>query len=362
MNTSARPVITGTSDTERGDGMRKVNGKGFDDEQVRLARVWAELYDQKGWQPLPSRPDDKRPWLPSFAQWWEGGGPSAGWLWDHHPSGNIQVMCGRWWNLAVIDLDGEQGIEAFERMCVERGVRMPYTWKVTNDRTRGVHLWFTLPEKFRNGPRIPRRRLWGIWDEAQSDGKGGWSPRANIELLCDGCLVMAPPSVHPTKGTRYQFHRGQSPHEMRYPAQMPLWLLVMPSAEEAIKPKKKFPQWSGSREHAKFNSVKPEWLPCTPTQVKMAIHDKADLVTRWGVRLPTRKTNEAGWIKCHDFDRPDEHLSASFNPRTGQFWRPLVGTVCLFRLAVEMNIYPDWRAACTDLAHQYLPHLFRKAK
>ncbi len=337
-----------------------VNGKSFDAEQVRLARVWADLYDRKGWQPLPSRPDDKRPWLPSFAQWWEGGGPSADWLWDHHPSGNIQLMCGRWWNLAVIDLDGEAGIEAFNGMCAERGVPVPYTWKVTNDRNQGVHLWFSIPERFRKGPRIPRRRLWGIWDAQMNKGKGGWEPRANIELLCDGCLVMAPPSIHPVKGTRYQFHGKQSPLSMK-PAEMPMWLLTMPSAEESIRPKKKVEPWFHQKD-TRFRNVNPEWLPCTPTQVKQAIYDKLDLVESWGIRFPHRRPNEAGWVKCHDFDRPDDNPSASFNPTTGQFWRPMVGTVCLFRLAVEMNIYPDWRMACTDLAHQYLPHLFRTRK
>lgn len=330
-------------------------------DQVRKARKWAEFFDGKGWQVLPSRSDDKRP-KTTFAQWWEGGGPSAGWLWDHYPSENIQVMTGRYWNLCAIDLDGEKGIEAFQQMCADHGVKMPFTWKVTNDRTQGVHLWFSLPDRFRKGPRIKSRRLWGVWDQTLKEGKGDWQKRANIELLCDGSLVMAPPSIHPVKGTRYQFHRGSSPHEMSYPAQIPLWLLTMPSADETIRPKKKVEPWFQSREPGSFRHVKPEWLPCPPSQVKQAIHDKASLVVRWGIRLPTRKTNEAGWIKCHDFDRADDHLSASFNPRTGQFWRPMVGTVCLFRLAVEMNIYPDWRAACTDLAHQYLPHLFRTRK
>jgi hypothetical protein len=333
--------------------------KRFSAEQIRMAKFWANIYHQKGYQPLPSRPDDKRPWLPKFSHWWEGGGPSAEELWRNHPSGNIQVMCGRWWNLAVIDLDGEKGIEAFDGMCAERGIRMPYTWKVTNDRTQGIHLWFSLPDRFRKGLRIPRKRLWGIWDATLNDGKGGWESRANIELLCDGCLVMAPPSTHPVKGTRYQFHRGQSPKEMPYPAQMPLWLLTMPSAEDSIRPKKKAEPWFRSRP---TRNVKPEWIPCTYTQVKQAIHNKTDLVESWGIRFPHRRENESGWIKCHDFDRSDDHPSASFNPTTGQFWRPMVGTVCLFRLAVEMNIYPDWRSACTDLAHHYLPHLFRTRK
>jgi hypothetical protein len=336
--------------------------RGFFPEQLDLAREWAKLYEKKGWQPLPSRPDDKRPWLPSFAQWWEGGGPSADWLWANHPSGNIQVMCGRHWNLCGLDLDGAEGIEAFEQLCMDKGVRVPYTWKVTNDRTQGVHLWFSIPEKFRSGPRIPRRRLWGVWDKTLKDGKGDWKGRAAIELLCDGCLLMAPPSIHPKKGTRYQFHRGQSPHELKYPAPIPMWLLTMPSADESMRPQKVVPGFhSGAlKPRGQFRDVKGDrWLPCTPTEVKNAIYDKVTLVEDWGVRFPHKRVNPAGWIKCHDIDREDKHTSASFNPRTGQFWRPLVGTVCLFMLGVELNIYADWRAACTDLAHQFLPHLFK---
>lgn len=327
-------------------------------DQVRKARKWAEFFDGKGWQVLPSRSDDKRP-KTTFAQWWEGGGPSAGWLWDHYPSENIQVMTGRYWNLCAIDLDGEKGIEAFQQMCADHGVKMPFTWKVTNDRTQGIHLWFSIPARFRQGPRIPRRRLWGIWDAEANQGKGAWSSRAAVELLCDGCLVMAPPSIHPKKGTMYKFHQGQSPFEISYPSPIPLWLLTMPSADQTMKPKSPVKEWEPKHRGSYAGPRSKDWLPCTPTQVKNAIQDKWGLAKSWGLRIPTRVTNDAGWIKCHDFDRPDDHLSASFNPATGQFWRPMVGTVCLFRLAVEMNIYPDWRTACTDLAHQFLPHLFR---
>jgi hypothetical protein len=171
---------------------------------------------------------------------------------------------------------------------------------------------------------------------------------------------MAPPSIHPKKGTTYLFHDYPSPHKLEYPSEIPIWLLAIPDANEAIKPKKHPELWRPRNGTPK--NVKPEWLPCSPQQVKNAIQDKLDLVARWGIRFPNRHRNEKGWIRCHDFDREDRNPSAAFHPDTGGFWRPGVGVVCLFKLGVEMNIYPDWRAACTDLAHHHLPHLFRTRK
>lgn len=334
--------------------MGKVNG--FYPEDVDLCRSWAKTYQGMGWLVLPTRSDDKRPAVKSYAQWWEGGEPSVDDLWREHPSGSCQVGLGTSRNLLVIDLDGPEGIEAFAQMCADKGVKTPYTWKTTNDRTQGMHLWFSIPRKFRTKP-IRKRRLWGKWDDTLNQGKGGWSPRANIELLCDGSLVMAPPSIHPKRGTRYKFFVGCSPREITYPAPIPLWLLLMPSADVSIRPKP--PQEAFQKPQGRFRNVKPQWLPCSPGEVLRGIQDKTSLVKSWGLRVPNRLPNEAGWIKCHDIDRPDNDPSASFNPTTGSFWRPDVGTVCLFRLAVELNIYADWRAACTDLAQQYLPHLFR---
>jgi hypothetical protein len=319
---------------------------GFTAEQVALARDLASVYESRGWQALPSRRDKKAPMCP-YAHWWEGGGDRVADLWRRWPSGSVQVMLGRHWGLCVLDLDGQEAIDRFAVLCAERDTREPKTW-VSSSGGGGRHLWFTLPTEAIRGPEMGRRRLWGLWDDVAGD----WEPHKGIELLCDHCLVMAPPSIHPVTGTRYRFHRGNSPREQRMPARLPAWLWAMPAVEMRTIVRIPLPE----RPKAPFKPVAcPERLPYRPGDVRAAILDKIALAEEWGLRIASRKPNAAGWIKCHDTDRPDNHPSAMFNPETGRFWRPGGRSICLFRLGVELGVYSDWRACCHDVALRFLP-------
>jgi hypothetical protein len=341
--------------------MGRING--FDVEQVDFAKTLATRYEGLGYQPLPSCLDEKKPMIP-FARHWEGGLPPVKELWERHPSGNIQLMTGRYWGLCVIDLDGAEGIEAFRAMCRARGTSEPRTWVVSNHQKESRHLWFTLPYALKNSRQpLGRKHLWGIWDESLNDGKGGWKKRAGIEFLCDKCLIMAPPSIHPVKKTRYAFIKGKGPDVIPRPAILPTWVLTL----EGMQPKKVEEKSEHVfRDPSKVKPVedKPSKLPCTIDQIKEAIPFEYQ-ARLFGLRPTDKPTNSDGWKACHDIDRPDDNPSAYWKPETGQFWSPRFDdgrAIGFFDLAVELGHYANWYDCCVDMGRKYLPHLFRQAK
>jgi hypothetical protein len=354
--------------------MAKVNG--FTPDEIARALTWAERYGMRGWTVLPSkRSERKMPLLPSYAEYWDGGAPGVEYLWSKWPSGNLQVVTGRNQGkqgpkgpggLAVVDCDGERGIEAFKRLVADHG-GIPRTWISSRDVRKGLHYWFRLPEWARLGPDMPRRILWGVWDpNGGQHGTGGWEKRAAIELWCDRCLVMAPPSTHPVTGQMYRFHRGNDPVTIPYPAVAPAWLLGL-DAERDIRPAppaSTFTRPEPMRRRHREDSP----LPAAPGLIRDQL-PRLEIIQRWGIRIHSFRANMKGWIRVHEFDKEDTNASAMFHPATGRYWRPrgfppdipTGRSCCLFRLGVEMGNYADWRSCCLDLAQQYLPHLFKRS-
>jgi hypothetical protein len=81
---------------------------------AEIAKKWAYFYKLRGWQPLPSRPDAKRPFT-RYSQWWDEPAPED--LFERFPSPSLQLMTGRRWRLLVIDLDGDEARERFRAMA-----------------------------------------------------------------------------------------------------------------------------------------------------------------------------------------------------------------------------------------------------
>jgi hypothetical protein len=98
----------------------------------------ARFYRDRGWNPLPSRADAKRPDLPSYAAYWTS--PIGPEVLDRWSAPNIQLMCGVHWGLAVVDLDGPEAADAWQAMTLYRSC--PLTWTV---RTGGGGLHFWVP-------------------------------------------------------------------------------------------------------------------------------------------------------------------------------------------------------------------------
>lgn len=324
-------------------------------QRVALAREWARVYREMGYQPLPSdpRPQDetgkekrKKP-LCHYAQWWEA--PADPDLFDRFATTNLQVMTGRHWGLCVLDLDGEAAVEH-----VERNWRpLPRTWTSwhSGGGRASRHLWFSLPPGLTEERR--RSRLWGVWDGEAREGKGDWQHHTAVELLCDRSLVMAPPSIHPKTGNPYGFLRDRSPFAkgLQRPAMLPEWVWRMPHME-APRP-----------------GPEPELVPLARPRAQKTAGGKADwrhvldslpskryVAAQWGLRFARNGSESDGWVSVHDFDREDRNPSARFNVESGRFWRPGMGqsqTLSLFELGAEMGHYRDWSECLDALADHY---------
>ncbi len=296
----------------------------MDEDGVRRARVWADVYKSLGYQPLPSRMDEKRP-MTFYADLWEKKAPDN--LFNKFETTNLQLMTGRHWNLAVLDIDGPEAADHVWR----KWPLLPRTW-VTGTGGGGEHWWFWIASD------LPERRKTMLW-RGEGDHSG-------VELLVDRSLIIAPPSVHPRTGKRYQFmSAGRAPHMMERPANLPRWLWDMPAVEKPsayeprvpLPPRRMPPEGSVDRRH-----------------VMDAIRDKAAVARAWGLRFATNPMGASGWVSVHDPDREDRRPSARFHPETGRFWRPGLPSISLFDLGVVLGHYPDWVACKDDLASRYL--------
>jgi hypothetical protein len=340
----------------------------FTPDRIAFALSWAERYEAHGWRCLPSRCDDKRPLLPAYAHLWEGPFPSVRELWGRYPSGNIQLMPGREAGLAVVDVDGEEAIRAWNRLFDERGASIPRTWISSRDEKAGRHYWFRLPRPLRRGPYLPKRLLWGVWEPEANGGRGAWRKRAGIELLADRSLVMAPPSIHPKTGQTYRWHRGNDPHCLPYgPATLPSWVAELDAAEDC-RPRDITHCVISDRPEPKLIKIDGEvMLPAAPSVIRGML-PKLQIVEReWGVRIADYRTNHKGWMRARKIGVEDRDPSAMFNPVTGRFWQPdgfppTVGegrSICLFGLGVWLGHYATWKECAFDLARRYLPELFK---
>jgi hypothetical protein len=299
----------------------------FTDMDIQAARTMAEFYASRGMACLPSRIDAKRP-LVRFKQYQEADCPPD--LMTKFETPNMQIMLGVSRRLMVIDLDGPESIKWFDSLNYFK----PKTW-VTHSGGNGQHHWFLLPPNWQRPLR--KAVLWA------GDGK-----HSAAERLCDGSLIVAPPSIHVVTGERYRFRSpAESPKKLPYPAIVPRWLLdlppITPEIAPIVRPTRKFqiPISVDSQGH---------YRAC---DVREAIPDKIKLAASWGVNFGSiDKTRE--WVPCHAFNRDDKVKSAAVSKVTGGYNDKGSGLrLGLFDLAVALGIYTDWRDAVADLGQIY---------
>jgi hypothetical protein len=316
----------------------------------------AAYYRTFGWNPLPSRPDAKRPWI-SYRRYWDRPYPAKEFdriataraaEWGHC---NLQLVTGARWGLACVDLDGPEAMETWA--ALSRFRPDPETWRVesygTSGEIRGVHLYYTLPPGV---DRCPSRRLWGVWDHDADD----WAKRMQIEFKGDLGLIVAPPSRHKDAGCLYAVRSGfgASP-----PAELPAWVLSLPpcNAPRPVLP----PRLSPSR-----TEMRPVDLPRGAgyfydwRDVLRAIPDKIGVIQSWGRIEFTGRRRAPDAEECHAWERKDSDPSAMVNVDTGRYFSPWIGegtghrSLGFFELAVALGVYGDFHSAVHDLGRRHL--------
>lgn len=282
---------------------------------VAVCRERAEFYRLRGYNPLPSRTDEKRP-LIKFADKWEACLlPSE---FDRHETTCLQLMTGRAWGLLVIDLDGPEAIERWKGMG-----RTPRTW-ISHSGGGGRHVWFTIPKQ---GRPLPKAILW------KGEGK-----HEAIERLGDRSLVMAPPSIHPTTGRRYTWlDRDNSIYGCGMPAECPAWVLRLA------------PVAAPARVATTTSPVGPriDWREA------ISRLDIPSLVRAWGLRT-VGTPRSSGWLPCHAFDRDDARPSAAIHVDSGYYVDSGSGErMSIFDLAAALNAFPSRDEAFKELGGRY---------
>lgn len=312
---------------------------------LATTREYAAFYKARGFQPLPSRMDSKRPMI-RFADLWDTKADEN--LFERFETTNLQLMTGRHFRLLVIDLDGQDARDRWSTMG-----RTPTTW-TTHSGGGGWHLWFRLPANY--PIELPKAFLWQS-DERRDAIKHNMAnpddkievPHAAIERLCDKSLVMAPPSIHPTTGERYRFESPRtSPKRLPMPADCPDWILRLKPLEA---PRPELVMHSGE--------IRVPIVVTTSNQhfdrddVINAIRDKGEVARQWGLRIAGKPT-EKGWQPCHAVGRKDRTPSAALHLASGIYVDQGSGIRMSFLdLGVAMGVYGDWQDALHDLGSKY---------
>jgi putative DNA primase/helicase len=132
----------------------------------------------------------------------------AGW-WGKWPNANIGLPTGEVNKVWVLDIDGDEGKEAFDGLVAEHGEIPETSQSITGN---GRHIIFKHPgEKVKNSVR--------------NLGKG-------LDVRGDGGYIVAPPSIHPT-GHQYKWDPGL---QDCLPTDAPDWLLKLVVKNEPTPP------------------------------------------------------------------------------------------------------------------------------
>ena len=300
------------------------------ESDVKLCKDMAAFFRSRGYNPLPSRTDAKRPNLDRYADKWAACLlPSE---FDRHATSCMQIMTGRTWGLLVVDLDGPEAIERWATMG-----RHPRTW-VSHSGGGGRHVWFSIPTV---GRPISKTVAW--------EGEGDHSA---IEILCDKSLVMAPPSIHPKTGRRYLWlDRDNSPHGVGKPADCPAWVLQL--APVAARPEPCVAAFPAGR--SRFSRSAPGRAPGPRLPWREVVRriDVPALVRSWGVKT-VGSPRESGWLSCHAVGREDARPSAAIHAESGFYVDSGSGLrLSLPDLAVACGAYATPEDAIEDLGGTY---------
>jgi len=291
-------------------------------------RQHAETYRRRGFNPLPSRADGRSIHPPfRYTRARDEGLPPHAFLElaAKFECDCVQVPTGQRWGLVVVDLDGPEAVCVW-RTWTLHGPRAR-TWRVQHDPCGGMHVWFASKESF------PRATV--LWEDGEKHSR--------IELLGDGALIVAPPSVSPKSGNPYAFLPGSGPDDVPRPALLPDWVADLAHAKQA-----------------ELSTLTPPPVVRTPCPVSTltagrpprydaravanGVTDPIGLARRLGLRVVDDQPNRSGWCRARSLFKTDETPSAMLGVRSDAFgfrwWEPDLGrsigaldVVCLLGLA-----------------------------
>lgn len=265
--------------------------------EQRRALDCAIYYRRLGLAPLPSRSDRKAPAMAEYAHFHTGAAiPDDVYTESAWNARNIQIITGakpsHATKLAVVDLDGPEARAAWKAICEHHGHEPASPW-VCETGSGGMHLYYRLPDGM---AECPSGLIWGLWDTfGGSNRQGGWAKHKEIRILADGCLAVAPPSIHVETGKPYRFLDGFTPRQFRLPEIIPDWVLAMPRLTGPLPPQAPKP------EPPKFTPAASPGSGAfyTRDQVLAAIPDKVAVARSWGLAFDRERPNPNGWCACY---------------------------------------------------------------
>lgn len=319
------------------------------------ALSYAKLYDQLGLQALPSRMDCKRPCLTEYAQYRKERIPDSVYAEESWQTTNIQLMtgsnnCGDL-KVTVVDLDSQEAISKWRRMCESKGLDTRNLWACTTG-SGGIHVYFRLPP----GVQQSSRMIWGLYDPWLADGKGDWLKHHEIRILADSSLSVAPPSVHVETGQKYYWRGRYSPLVNSNLAEAPDWLLGMQQVQRhtrlVVEPRKEPRPLRGFTTGLDFDQVREAISP----------EDKLALAISWGLRVSGEPyPGDTGpRVACHSIEREDRSASCIFYLASGDlrdFRSADRQTMSFWNMAVRLRAFASVSDAVSWCAERYTPYL-----
>lgn len=166
----------------------------------------ALAYAAKGWAVFPCRPGQKVPATKHGCKDATTDAEQIRAWWERTPDANVGVATGSASGIFVLDVDGEEGLDAL----VDLGHGVPGTL-TQGTPSGGYHFVFADP--------------YGVGNSARKLGP-------NLDTRGDGGYILTSPSVHPNGGRYRWIGKGR-------PAVLPGWLLLLvrPAPQQRATPK-----------------------------------------------------------------------------------------------------------------------------
>lgn len=299
--------------------------------RLERARLAAVAYREAGYNPLPSCPVERRPALKTYSDERDNGVHAFRLEPGKWHAENVQLACGKRWDLVVIDLDGPRAREVWSAWCHSLGWER--TWCVGTPRG-GLHLWYSCKH-------LPEMRKSILWKDGEK--------HSMIELLAESSLAIAPPSHRVIDGEVREYTLWKFGDR---PAPLPRWVYSMTLARPAQQwtpPVPKLPPVAREK-------IRERHYDLTEVQAALVPEQRVELARSWGLRFACRGPNPKGWMRCHALDRVDSNPSASFDVNSGTYKDNRDGTVLpFFRLAEHLGAYRSWSEACDDVGARVIP-------